>query len=816
MVMLATAGGDRYDRKTGMSGTATGPFNVAIREPRSFIPSQAFEAALLLHRQGKLRDAEGLYRAVLKAAPDHSGAFHHLGVVKAQQGKFNEAIRLIRRAIEKQPRSAEAHNDLGVALESVKRYAEAIPCYERALALKPGYAEASFNFGNALQALERHDEAIGRFTEALSRRRDHAEAHNNLGKSLSALGRHEEAIGHFERAISLRPHYAEAHYNMGNALKALERDEAAIAQFETALAIKPDYFEARNNLAMTLSAKGRDAEALAQHEKAAAIKPNQPGTHYHIGKALWILDRKAEAIKSFERAVALKPDYVEAHYSLGSALWDGGLREAAIGRWEKALALQPDFVSARFGLCFANLPILYCDEVEIAQYRVAYERALRELCADFEGGRLPGNLEAALAAHLPFFLPYQGLNDRDLQSLWGRLACQALGARYLEAATLQRPSSNEKIRVGIVSGYFYGHTVGKLLIRGWLKRLDRRKFAIYGYHTKRDEDATTELAVELCDRFVQGPLTIERWREEILSDRPHILLYPEIGMDGPSVLLAAQRLAAVQCMAWGHPETTGMPTVDYFLSSDLMEPPDGQSHYNERLVRLPNLSIYYEPPELKPVTMERSQLGLRSDAIAFWCGQSVYKYLPQYDQIYPRIARELGNCQFVFIRYHVGAEVTKLFRKRLEDAFSNHGLKAADHCVFLDSLSINEFVTAIGQCDIYLDSIGWSGGNTTLESLEHALPIVTMRAPLMRGRHSAAIVQRIGVTETITESVDEYVSVAVRLGRDPAWRSKIKGRMESQKHRVYRDDSAIAALEEFLHRAAYSPPAAHDADDRVP
>lgn len=777
------------------------------------VPSETFQTALSLHAQGRLREAEALYRTVLKAAPDHSGAFHHLGVVKAQQGNFNEAIRLIRRAVEKQPRSPEAHNDLGVALESAKRYAEAIACYERALALKPDYAEASFNFGNALQALERHDEAIGRFTEALSRRRDHAEAHNNLGKSLSALGRHEEAIGHFERGISLRPHYAEAHYNMGNALKALERHEAAIAQFETALAIKADYFEARNNLAMTLSAKGRDAEALAQHEKAASIRPNHAGTHYHIGLALRLLGRKAEAIKSLERAAALKPDYVEAHYSLGNVLWDDGLRGAAIGRWQKALALRSDFTAARFGLCLANLPILYRDQAEITEHRTAYERALRELCADFEGGRLQGDVEGAIATHLPFYLPYQGLNDRDLQSLWGGLVCQVLAARYPEPVMSSRPSSNERIRVGIVSGYFYGHTVWKLLIRGWLSRLDRRKFAIYGYHTKREEDPATALAVELCDRFVQGPMTIDRWREEILSDRPHILIYPEIGMDGMSVLLAAQRLARVQCMAWGHPETTGMPTVDYFLSSDLMEPPDGQSHYTERLVRLPNLSIYYEAPELKPVAMERSQLRLRGDAIAFWCGQSVFKYLPQYDQIYPRIAREVGDCQFVFIRYHAGAEVTKLFRKRLEDAFSGFGLKAADHCVFLERLSLDEFVAALGQCDIYLDSIGWSGGNTTLESLEHALPIVTMRAPLMRGRHSAAIVQRIGVPETMTESVDDYVSVAVRLGRDRAWRREIKSRMESQRHRVYRDDSAIAALEEFLQKAAYGPPAGHDADD---
>ena len=79
----------------------------------------------------------------------------------------------------------------------------------------------------------------------------------------------------------------------------------------------------------------------------------------------------------------------------------------------------------------------------------------------------------------------------------------------------------------------------------------------------------------------------------------------------------------MQCNSWGHPDTSGFPTLDYYLSSDLMEPPDGQDHYTERLVRLPNLSIYYEPIDLQPVALDRADLGLRSTATVYWCGQSL-------------------------------------------------------------------------------------------------------------------------------------------------------------------------------------------------
>ena len=94
----------------------------------------------------------------------------------------------------------------------------------------------------------------------------------------------------------------------------------------------------------------------------------------------------------------------------------------------------------------------------------------------------------------------------------------------------------------------------------------------------------------------QGLPSKAAWRQAISDAAPHVLLYPEVGMDMIVGWLAAQRLAPVQCVAWGHPETTGMPTIDYFLSSDFMEPPDAATHYTESLVRMPHLGHISRPP----------------------------------------------------------------------------------------------------------------------------------------------------------------------------------------------------------------------------
>src|ERR1700730_17479387 len=147
----------------------------------------------------------------------------------------------------------------------------------------------------------------------------------------------------------------------------------------------------------------------------------------------------------------------------------------------------------------------------------------------------------------------------------------------------------------------------------------------------------------------------------------------------------------------------------------MMEPPEAQDHYTEQLVRLPNLSIYYEPSDVQPVSLVRADLGLRATATVFWCSQAVYKYLPQFDQVFPRIAQEVRDCQFVFIQFPGAQHVTKQFHERLDQAFSAMALNAADHCVILPRLDPQKFIAAIGQCDIILDSIGWSGCNSTLE-----------------------------------------------------------------------------------------------------
>jgi predicted O-linked N-acetylglucosamine transferase (SPINDLY family) len=725
---------------------------------------QILRRGIELHQRGLLNEAEPLYLRVLQDKPDQFEARHFLGVLRLQQGRFGEAVASFDIALLARPDHLEAHYLRGNALAALGRYSEAVESYDKAIAAAPSFVEAMDNRGNAL----------------------------------ALLGRPEEALASYERALALRPDYAGAWYNRGNVLLDLGRPEDAIASYERVLALVPQHAPALNGRGIALHALGRFEEALASYRAALTLDPNNPEILYNHGGAEQELGLHEEALASFARALALRPDYAQAHYARAASLHATNRWRESVASYERALALKPDDPATKLALCMAELPILYDSKAEIVERRAAYERRLRAFAAEVAAMPHPGALAAAVGQRQPFFLTYQGRNDRELQTLYGETVCRIMADAYPPAKLPPPPASNEPFRVGFVSGFFRSHANWRMPIEGWLGQLDRNRFRIFGYHTGAETDAETGQARALCERFVQGPLSIERWREEVAADAPHVLIYPEVGMNAAACQLAAQRLAPVQCNSWGHPTTSGFPTLDYFLSSDLMEPADAQEHYSERLVRLPNLSVYCGPVEKPAPSLTRQELGMCESAFVYWCGQSLFKYLPQHDEVFPRIAREVGDCQFVFVEYPRSARVTEMLRTRLARAFAAFGLRAEDHCLILSRLDQERFISATGLADAFLDSIGWSGCNSTLEALACDLPIVTLTGALMRGRHSAAMLEMMNMTATTAATVDEYVGIAVRLARNPGWHAEVRGTISASKNRISGDAGCIAGLEAFL------------------
>lgn len=551
--------------------------------------------------------------------------------------------------------------------------------------------------------------------------------------------------------------------------------------------------------AEVLVASSQLDEAAHVYRLALADKPNDPECLLSLSCVLLRLKCYEESfhhVRHFLRLV----NYIAFGYFLA------GLATRELGHWQRsrsyllrAVELDPSNVYAHVLCCMSGFTVCM-DQAEAASTLCTYTEELDQLISEtaLETTAQIDNAVVGIGALTPFFLPYLGSDVKTLQVKYGAWICSVMAAKYPQfTQPLSLRSSKSRIKIGIVSHYFHEHSHWKIIMKGWLEQLDRKLFSIHCFYTGDICDGVSEYASSLSDYFMQSN-DLEMVINTIHGLKLDVLIHSGIGMDTASMRLAALRLAPVQCDTWGHPVTTGMQTIDYFISSELMEPVDGDEHYSEKLIRLPNLSIYCTPYEVTAVNeMPFVIPGARHDDVNFLCCQNLFKYLPQYDCIFPKIALNAPHARFVFIECAV-SEITQRFQVRLDLIFKNHGMTATNHVSFVPPLGAAAYKALNASADIYLDSIGWSGGNTTLESLPFNVPIVTFPGAFMRGRHTYAILKMMGVEDTIATSVDDYVSIAVRLANDRQWREDVSARVLRNKHRVYKDRECIEGLEKFL------------------
>ncbi len=603
------------------------------------------------------------------------------------------------------------------------------------------------------------------------------EAFNDIEKELSACGlfklahwfddsgHPDAALKYYRNALVRDPGLAEAHYNMGVIYCSQNKPEKGVFHLEKAIQTNPDIADSYCALAMVWWSRG------------------------HVEKALVFL----------EQAIRINPKFTEAHFNLGLIFHQMGEYQRSLACYHNASACNPEFAPARW-LHLLSLPIIYETVAQIDLMRQQFSRNLDLLITSISL-ETPQQIRFAvdgLKTATNFYLQYQGRNDIELQSKYGRLAHSIMSARYPQwrahPATAP-PHPGGTIRIGYISAFMCRHTVGTFLA-GWLENHDRDQFEVHCYHLGAKSDDLTAHLQQCSHRFHHITGDIETMAAQVASDRLHILVYSEIGMHAGILQLAALRLAPVQCVSWGHPVTSGLPTIDYFLSSDLMEPRTAERFYSETLVRLPNLSLCYHPPKLPSIPMSRTALGLPDDRFIFLSSQSIYKYLPQHDELYPLIAKEAPHAFFVFIG-HQNHLVTRCFRNRLRAAFQRHNLNADCYCHFCPRLDTDGFLSLNMVADVFLDTLSWSGGKTTLEAISCGLPVVTCPGRFMRGRHAFAMLTMMGMEDTIARNISEYCKIAIHLASDKAYHAEIKARVRTNRSRLYRDKACIKALESF-------------------
>lgn len=695
------------------------------------------------------------------------------------------------------PTAAHALHDAALACARTRDTEGAERLLHRALALDPAHAP-SLRLSGLLAGRAGRDAAcvdlLGRAVAAAEDDASAADANVLLAAAHRRAGRMAAAEAAYRGALARSPGLVDGAAGLASLLREDGRADAAAAMLvdmgwadHAALALE---------LGLVLLDQGRAGEATAVLARAAHLDPKEPGFLNTLGVALQQDRRPREAAAAFERALALRPDAVDPAYNLAALRKDEGATDEAVALLRRVVERAPDLAAARFALCMAHLPPVYADEAEVDRRRRDYLGELDALAA--HAGRVgPARLSAGVGAAQPFLLPYQGRDDAEPQRRYGALVRRAMAHLDPPPAAPPTLGPGERLRLGVVCGHVRDHSVWRLPTRGWVEGIDRTRFELIGYHTSGLVDDETRRARTLFDRFTQGPLGFGQWRDRIVADRPHALLYPEVGMDPVGARLAALRLAPAQYASWGHPTTTGYPTIDFYLGADGMEPSDADARYTETLVRLPGLSTSITVTPFTGVPLDRRACGVPDDVVLFWCGHSLAKHLPRHDGVFAAIARRAPATMFAFVSHPGASGPTERFRARLHRAFAAEGLDADARCVFLPELTAADYRAVMAASDAVLDCLGWSGCNALVEALGIGLPIVTRPGDSMRARHGAALLAALGEPALICADEQAYVEAAVRLAADAALRGGVAERLRRGIGRL-RDASGVRALERHL------------------
>ncbi|HJU32049.1 MAG TPA: hypothetical protein VJ740_11360, partial [Hyphomicrobiaceae bacterium] len=356
------------------------------------------------------------------------------------------------------------------------------------------------------------------------------------------------------------------------------------------------------------------------------------------------------------------------------------------------------------------------------------------------------------------------------------------------------------LRLGIVSAHVRRHSVWDAILKGLMAHVDPAFVEVEVFHLGALRDGETQWAAAHAAHFDQGPHEPHVWAQRILARQPDVLLYPEIGMELTIMHLAAQRLAPVQAVTWGHPHTTGLPTIDCFFSAASLEPPDAADHYTERLICLPRLGCCITASRVDPEPIRLERLGIKTDAPLLLSPGTPYKYAPQHDWVFPAIAKRLGRCTIAFFK-DPGAPWAYLNDRligRLSKAFAERGMRFADHCVVLPWQERAAYYALMQRADLMLDTIGFSGFNTAMQAMECGLPVVTRKGRFMRGRLAGGILQEMGLAELIAEDEAGYVNLAVEVASDSGRRTALRGRIEERRGALFNDTGTVRAFQDAL------------------
>ena len=436
------------------------------------------------------------------------------------------------------------------------------------------------------------------------------------------------------------------------------------------------------------------------------------------------------------------------------------------------------------------LPTIYSELKDIDNVRSELDKNIEEMLRSNETISL--NLDTQLIKPVHFDLSYDQydnlLINKKCVNFYRKIYPQLSKINYL------KKNSTSKIKIGFISEYLTDHTIGKLF-EGIILNLNKNEFEIKIFHTTKTKKG------KIYDNFINAektgqvknfvlPKKFEDKQKIIANQNLDILFYPEIGLSLEIYYISFIKLATYQLTSWGHPETTGNNTIDYFLTSKLIESEGSEKNFSEKLLYADYLPMYYYLPDIKN-KFQKSELSKNN---IYSCPQTLFKIHPNFDEIIAKIQKEDRKAKLYFIK-----DLNKTYYKKLLNRFKKNKKIDLERIEFLDGLSWENYINHCGQASVLLDPIYFGAGNSFYESMFYGTPTVSKPTIYTKSRLVLGAYKQMQIEDApIVNSEDEYVKKAVEIANHKNLYDLKSYYAEKAKANLYENRNIIPNLEKIF------------------
>jgi len=568
------------------------------------------------------------------------------------------------------------------------------------------------------------------------------------GEALRLQGHLNEARSLLQDLAGNNPDNAMAHYHLGLACIQMGDHRAAKEALSALLGLSPEFLEGRMLLGMACAGAGESEEALRHLQAVNDECPGLVEIHNKMGMIYTEINRGEDALREFKEALRINPDHAEANSNLGELLTQHCQYDEAERYIRRSIGLQPDNASAH-----NNLGRLYKLQGRAEEAFACFRKALD---LDSTSRQIAGNLVYCLN-YMPHVSPEETASE------------------YLRIAELSFPSVTRQIspsgktrvigpplRIGYVSGDFFAHSVS-FFLEPILMNHDPERCQAYCYSNRGVEDDTTRrlkgLAAEW--RVVRG-IPDQQVAQMVADDGIDILVDLSGHTAHNRLGVFALRPSPVQVSWIGHPNTTGMAQMDYFITDAYCAPPGTLGRlYKEQLWRLPRVfSCYLPPMEFPGITAPPCQ---DNGSITFGCFNNLAKVHEETIRMWTDILTRVPGSRLYLKNSAMGDRST---REMILNKFSLGGI--APERIIMQGVvkSRYDHFAEYSRVDIALDTFPYHGTTTTCEALWMGVPVITMAGRTHCSRVGVSFLTNVGIPEMIAGSPDEYVARAVELAGD--------------------------------------------------